>query len=67
MGKRFAFSMLELIFVIVILGVLSKFGVEFLAQAYNNFIFSKINNTLQVAPVRLSLYLLDFNTVLKTP
>jgi len=42
-----AFTMIELIFVIVIMGILSKFGVEFLAQAYNSFIFSKINNTLQ--------------------
>jgi len=42
-----AFTMIELIFVIVIMGILSKFGIEFLAQAYNSFIFSKINNTLQ--------------------
>jgi len=42
-----AFTMIELIFVIVVMGILSKFGVEFLAQAYNNFIFSKINNALQ--------------------
>ena len=42
-----AFTMLELIFVIVIMGILAKFGVEFLAQAYNSFIFSKINNELQ--------------------
>jgi hypothetical protein len=39
--------MIELIFVIVIIGILSKFGVEFLAQAYNSFIFSSINNSLQ--------------------
>ena len=39
--------MLELIFVIVVIGVLSKFGVEFMAQAYRNFIFSNINNKLQ--------------------
>jgi len=39
--------MIELIFVIVIMGVLAKFGVEFLAQAYNNFILSKTNNALQ--------------------
>ncbi len=42
-----AFTMLELLFVIVIMGILAKFGVEFLAQAYNNFIFTKINHTLQ--------------------
>jgi len=47
MCNRKAFSMLELIFVIVVVGILSKFGVEFLAQAYRNFIFSNINNRLQ--------------------
>lgn len=45
--SRYAFSMLELIFVIVIMGILGKYGVEFLARAYDNFIFSKINNDLQ--------------------
>lgn len=44
--RRFAFTLIELIFVIVIIGVLSKFGVEFLAQMYNSFIFSTINNAL---------------------
>ena len=39
--------MIELIFVIIIMGILAKFGVEFLAQAYNSFIFSKINHELQ--------------------
>jgi hypothetical protein len=38
---------MELIFVIVIMGILSKFGVEFLAQAYNSYILSSINNSLQ--------------------
>ena len=47
MKNRYAFTMIELIFVIVIMGILAKFGVEFLAQAYNNFILSKTNNTLQ--------------------
>ena len=47
MKNRFAFTMLELIFVIVIMGIIGKFGVEFLAQAYNSFIFSKINHELQ--------------------
>jgi len=42
-----AFTMIELIFVIVIMGVLAKFGVNLIAQAYNSFIFSKINNELQ--------------------
>ncbi|MCF6339809.1 MAG: prepilin-type N-terminal cleavage/methylation domain-containing protein [Sulfurimonas sp.] len=45
--RRLGFTMLELVFVIVIMGILGKFGVEFLAQAYNSFIFSSINNTLQ--------------------
>lgn len=45
--RRYAFTMLELVFVIVIMGFLTKFGAEFLAQAYNGFIFSKINNELQ--------------------
>lgn len=49
MNKRTskAFTMIELVFVIVVMGILSKFGVEFLAQAYNSFIHTKINNELQ--------------------
>ena len=47
MKNRFAFTMIELIFVIVIMGIIGKFGVEYLAQAYNSFIFSKINHELQ--------------------
>lgn len=47
MIRRAAFTLIELIFVIVIMGVLSKFGVEFLMQAYNTFIYSKINHELQ--------------------
>lgn len=46
-AKRSGFTMMELIFVIVIIGLLSKYGVEFMAQAYKGFIFSKINNNLQ--------------------
>ena len=45
--KHKAFSMIELIFVIVVMGIIGKFGVEFLAQSYKSFIFSKINNDLQ--------------------
>jgi len=45
--KKSAFTMMELIFVIVIMGLLSKYGVEFMAQAYKGFIYSRINNTLQ--------------------
>lgn len=47
MKIRNAFTMIELIFVIVIMGILAKFGVEFLAQAYRTFIFSSVNHTLQ--------------------
>ncbi|MCD6258469.1 MAG: type II secretion system protein [Helicobacteraceae bacterium] len=47
MQSKKGFSMLELIFVIVVIGILSKFGVEFLAQAYRSFIFSNVNNRLQ--------------------
>ena len=42
-----AFTMLELVFVIVIMGILGKFGVGFLAGAYSNFIYSKVDNSLQ--------------------
>jgi len=47
MQKRFAFTMIELIFVIVIMGIIGKFGVEFLAQAYTSYMYEKINHTLQ--------------------
>jgi len=47
MQKRFAFTMIELIFVIVIMGIIGKFGVEFLAQAYSSYMYEKINHTLQ--------------------
>jgi len=45
--KKTAFTMIELVFVIVVMGIIGKFGTEFLAQAYNNFIYSNINNSLQ--------------------
>lgn len=47
MKLRSAFTMLELVFVIVVMGIIGKFGVEFLAQAYNNYIFTSVNNSLQ--------------------
>jgi len=47
MKKRAAFTMLELIFVIIIMGIIGKFGVSFLAQAYKSFIFSQVNSNLQ--------------------
>lgn len=46
-NTRKAFTMLELIFVIVIMGIIGKFGVEFVARAYESYIYSKINNDLQ--------------------
>ena len=45
--RRSAFTMIELIFVIVVMAILAKFGVEFLSQIYNSFILTKINNNLQ--------------------
>jgi len=47
MKNRFAFTMIELIFVIMIMGILAKYGVEFLVKSYDSYVFSKINNTLQ--------------------
>lgn len=44
---RHAFTMLELVFVIVIVGLLSTFGVEFMVQSYKSYIFSAVNNKLQ--------------------
>jgi prepilin-type N-terminal cleavage/methylation domain-containing protein len=47
MLKHKAFTMIELIFVIVIMGIIGKFGMEFLVQAYRSFIFTSVNNNLQ--------------------
>jgi len=47
MIRRNGFTFIELIFVVVIMGFLSKYGIEFLARAYDNFIFSNLNNSLQ--------------------
>ncbi len=47
MKKHSAFTMIELVFVIVVMGIIGKFGVEFLIQAYRSFIFSNVNNHLQ--------------------
>jgi hypothetical protein len=38
--------MIELVFAIVVMGIIGKFGVEFLAQSYRTFIQAKINNEL---------------------
>jgi prepilin-type N-terminal cleavage/methylation domain-containing protein len=51
MKKRSGFTMLELLFVIVVVGIMSKFGVEFLFQAYRSFIFSSVNNVLQAQTI----------------
>ncbi|HUH42720.1 MAG TPA: type II secretion system protein [Sulfurimonas sp.] len=45
--RRAAFTLLELIFVIVIMGFLANFGVDLLSKAYKSFIFTKVNNSLQ--------------------
>jgi prepilin-type N-terminal cleavage/methylation domain-containing protein len=45
--RRLGFTMIELVFVIVVMGIIGKFGVEFLAQAYKSFIFSNVNHNLQ--------------------
>lgn len=42
-----SFTIMELVIVIVVIGLLSTYGVEFIAQAYKGFIYSKINNQLQ--------------------
>jgi prepilin-type N-terminal cleavage/methylation domain-containing protein len=47
MRNKKAFTLMELIFVIVIMGLLSKYGVEFITQAYRSFMYSKINNDLE--------------------
>ncbi len=46
-NRHTAFTMIELIFVIVIMGIIGKFGTEFVARAYESFIYSKINHDLQ--------------------
>ncbi len=47
MKQRSAFTMIELIFVIVIMGIIGKFGTEFLAQAYKSFLYTNVNHQLQ--------------------
>lgn len=44
-AKR-AFTFIELIFVIVIMAVIAKFGMEFLAQAYRNYLYQHIDAKL---------------------
>ncbi len=45
--KHKAFTMMELIFVIVIIGIIAKFGVEMLIKAYDNYVFSTVQNRLE--------------------
>lgn len=47
MKKHNGFTLLELVFVIIIIGFLGKYGVELLMQSYKSFIFANVNNTLQ--------------------
>ena len=44
---RKGFTLLEMVFVIVIFGVLSKFGVELLYKIYENYVSSNVQNRLQ--------------------
>jgi len=46
MRKRAAFTFIELVFVLVVMAIIAKFGVEFMAQAYKDYIYQHINNTL---------------------
>lgn len=45
--RRSAFTMLELVFVIVVMGILAKFGVELIKQTYENYARSVIVSSLQ--------------------
>jgi len=47
MKNKNAFTMIELVFVIVVMGILGKFGTEFLAQAYSSFISTQVQNKFQ--------------------
>jgi prepilin-type N-terminal cleavage/methylation domain-containing protein len=44
---RRAFTLLEMVVVIVIIGILSTFGVDLLIKMYENYVFSNTQNTLQ--------------------
>jgi len=45
--KKYAFTMIELVFVIVVMGIIGKFATEFLAQAYRHFISTKVQDKYQ--------------------
>ncbi len=44
---RKAFTLLEMIIVMVVLGIIANFGVEILVNAYSNYIFTSVQNRLQ--------------------
>jgi len=46
MGRRSAFTMIELVFVIVVMGILAKFGVELFLQIYENYTRTTITASL---------------------
>ena len=43
---RRGFTLIEMVFVIVIMGILSKFGVELLLKTYDNYVYSNVTNRL---------------------
>jgi len=43
---RKSFTLIEMVFVIVILGILSKFGAELLLKIYENYVYSNTHNRL---------------------
>ena len=43
---RKGFTLIEMIFVILIFGILSKFGAELLFKIYENYIYSNTSNRL---------------------
>ena len=43
---RKGFTLIEMVFVIVIMGILSKFGVELLLKTYDNYVYSNVSNRL---------------------
>ena len=45
LGKK-GFTFIEMVFVLVILGIIAKYGVEFMAQAYRNYLYAEITNKL---------------------
>jgi len=47
MKARIGFTLLELVFVIIVMGILAKFGVELLAQAYSSYLQQRIYAELQ--------------------